>query len=130
MYCTCSMKTSYQTGIYCYFAFDLVEKLRSFLVVKHKASINAINMCKTYIVTRTLPLNVGLRCKNTTISASMQILALTIIPLSLWNQLYDDASCVVPHKLYKKRLPELVRQSLFVRTRVLTSSAEPWCRES
>ena len=46
MYCTCSMKTSYQIGIYCYFAFDLVEKLRSFLAVKHKASINAINMYK------------------------------------------------------------------------------------
>ena len=31
-------------GIYCYFGFDLVEKLLSFRFVKRKASINAINM--------------------------------------------------------------------------------------
>ena len=33
-------------GIYCYFGFDLVEKLRSFLLVKRKASINAISICQ------------------------------------------------------------------------------------
>ena len=46
-------------GIYCYFGFDLVEKLRSFLLVKRKASrkfhfaskietlsINAILICQ------------------------------------------------------------------------------------
>ena len=32
-------------GIYCYFDFDLnLEKLLSFLLIKRKASINAINM--------------------------------------------------------------------------------------
>ena len=38
----CSMDTIIPIGIYCYFGFDLVEKLRSFQVVKRKASINAI----------------------------------------------------------------------------------------
>ena len=54
MYCTCSMKTSYQIGIYCYFDFDLVEKLRSFLYAKRKASINAIKYVQTYTNIRTL----------------------------------------------------------------------------
>ena len=38
----CSMDIIIPIGIYCYFGFDLIEKLRSFLVVKRKASINAI----------------------------------------------------------------------------------------
>ena len=41
----CSMDIIIPIGIYCYFGFDLVEKLRSFLLVKRKASINAITIC-------------------------------------------------------------------------------------
>ena len=36
-YRRCSMDIVIPIGIYCYFGFDLIEKLRSFLVVKHKA---------------------------------------------------------------------------------------------
>ena len=40
--CKCSMDRVIPIGIYCYFGFDLIEKLRSFLLVKRRASINAI----------------------------------------------------------------------------------------
>ena len=37
----CNMDIIIPIGIYCYFGFDLIEKLRSFRVTKRKASINA-----------------------------------------------------------------------------------------
>ena len=46
--CKHSMDIFIPIGIYCYFGFDLVEKLRSFQAAKHKASINAINMSDAY----------------------------------------------------------------------------------
>ena len=42
-----SMDIVIPIGIYCYFGFDLIEKLRSFRFVKHKASINAISYLAT-----------------------------------------------------------------------------------
>ena len=35
--CRCSMDIVIPIGIYCYFGFDLIEKLRSFRFVKRKA---------------------------------------------------------------------------------------------
>lgn len=36
-YCRCNMDIVIPIGIYCYFSFDLIEKLRSFRFVKRKA---------------------------------------------------------------------------------------------
>ena len=62
-------------GIYCYFDFDLnLEKLLSFLIVKCKASINAISICPKPTQERTFakrfsqdifPSSVGFDCKIT-----------------------------------------------------------------
>ena len=67
------MTMSHQIGIYCYFDFDdIYEKLRSFLLVKHKASINAIKYVQTYAHKGTLSPRAGLRCKITIIFTDIQ----------------------------------------------------------
>ena len=52
--CRCSMDIVIPIGIYCYFGFDLIEKLRSFRFVKRKASINAILICPKPTPKRTI----------------------------------------------------------------------------
>ena len=55
-------------GIYCYFGFELIfEKLRSFRIAKHKASINANQYVrKSTLYEETYPSSVDFRCKGTT----------------------------------------------------------------
>ena len=61
-------------GIYCYFGFDLIEKLRSSRVTKRKASINATQYVRNLPKERTFakhfsqdifPSSVGIDCKGT-----------------------------------------------------------------
>mgnify|MGYP006978486589 CR=1 FL=1 len=57
------MKRHTKQASIAHFDFDLVEKLRSFLYAKYKASINAINMYKPTRLWGHYPLVTGLRCK-------------------------------------------------------------------
>ena len=82
-----SMDIVIPIGIYCYFGFDLIEKLRSFRVTKHKASINAILICPKPTPKRTIakhfsqdifPSSVGIGCKGSEKFASVQIFQLKV----------------------------------------------------
>ena len=68
-------------GIYCYFGFDLIEKLRSFRFVRRKASINAISICQKPTQERTFAKrfsqdiflsSAGFDCKGTIKFADVQ----------------------------------------------------------
>ena len=93
----CSMDIIIPIGIYCYFGFDLIEKLRSFRVTKRKASINATQYVRNLPKERTFakhfpqdifPSSVGINCKGNTFFAYMQIEKYFLLEILIYTCIY------------------------------------------
>ena len=105
----CSMDIIIPIGIYCYFGFDLIEKLRSFRVTKRKASINATQYVRNLPKERTFakhfsqdifPSSVGIDCKGNTFFAYKQIEKYFLLEILIYTCIYSKKIVTLQTNLF------------------------------